>query len=259
MIEYGAVFMGGVLGSAHCLGMCGGFAAALGAADIPFWPVFARQLIYSLGRICTYSFLGAVSGAAGLYLSQFRTPLVQVQQVFSFLAGAFMIVIALSVFGVLPRRYGTSGGLLAPVFAQFLNARTWLGFFLAGLANGFLPCGLVYSFLALSVATADVTRGMLTMAMFGLGTAPAMVAIGCGSRLLPGGARLRVLRGAAVLVLVMGGVTIYRALPASAGSCCHDDAAPAANALESPPRRRDDARHEAISDRQPQRRDHRPG
>jgi hypothetical protein len=219
-----AVFAGGVLGSAHCVGMCGGFAAAIGATHRPFWPTFGRQIVYSVGRICTYGFLGAVGGSAGLYLSRFRTPLVSAQQVFSILAGVIMLYVGLSVLGVirLPRRGASTGqGFLPSLFTHFLNAKGPWSVFTAGLATGFLPCGLVYSFLAMAVATGNLVHGGLLMICFGLGTTPAMVLIGCGSGLLSHAARARIFRVAAGIVVVLGVVTIARAFPAQEGDCCH--------------------------------------
>lgn len=224
MIEYGAVFAGSLLGSAHCVGMCGGLAAAIGTTQRSFWPTFARQLVYTAGRIFTYSFLGAVAGFAGLSLSQFETRLLGAQQVFSFAAGLIMLLVGLSVLGWLPFKskgpVGTAGKLCAPIFNHFLNGRGWFGYFAAGLATGFLPCGLVYAFLAMAVASANVGQGMLLMACFGAGTAPAMLLVGCGSSLLSHQLRTRVFRVAACFMIVMGGVMIYRAIPKKNGTCC---------------------------------------
>ncbi len=240
MTELIAVLVGAFLGSAHCIGMCGPLAAALGAQEgsrpspgtaRSFVQGFAnhgrdllaRQVIYTLGRICTYSFLGAVAGFAGLYLSQFQSSLVSAQRAFSILAGAVMIYIGLSLLGLIPFKRmvtGQAGGLFAGFFAHFLNARGWSGHFLAGLATGFLPCGLVYAFLAMAIATGNVLHGMCIMACFGLGTAPAMIAIGCGGRLLTHATRLKTLRAAACLVVLMGGVMIYRSIPRAGPAHC---------------------------------------
>jgi hypothetical protein len=226
-----ASLMGGLLGSAHCVGMCGGFAATIGSTGIPLWPSLWRQLAYSAGRIFTYSFLGAIAGAAGAYLGRYETPLLAVQQWFSLLAGVIMIGVGLSVLGVVRLRWVWSVGVgasLTPIFNHFLNTRRSTGFFLAGLANGFLPCGLVYAFLTKALSVADVWSAMAVMAAFGLGTAPAMIAIGCGARLLAHQARAKVYRVAACFVLVFGVVTVKRAFPGPDGAACHDVTAPAA-------------------------------
>lgn len=228
MTEFVAIFLASFGSSAHCIGMCGGFAAAIGATEQPFWPTFGRQLVYSAGRITTYAFLGAVGGTAGLYLSRIRLPLMNshqmtAQQLLSVLAGVVMLYVGLNVLGVIRfRRRGSAGGqsLLAPVFTHFLNARGMWGNYSAGLATGFLPCGLVYGALALAAATGNMVNAMLLMICFGLGTVPAMVAVGCGSRVLSYGARAKVYKLAACFVILLGAVTIYRGWPSRAGSCC---------------------------------------
>lgn len=222
MTEVFAGLAGGLLSSGHCAGMCGGFAAALGASALPWRVVAARQIVYGLGRVFTYLVLGALAGWAGLYLTQFTAELRLAQRLFSILAGVLMILLALSVMGVLRWTWGPPDALsrlLAPMFRQCLSARSLPGFFGAGMANGLLPCGLVYAFLALAAGQASVGAGMALMAGFGLGTMPMLVAIGCGSRMLSAAARLHIFRMAACFVLVLGAVTIYRGLPA-AGACC---------------------------------------
>lgn len=226
----GAVLVGGLLGSAHCIGMCGGIAAALGTIDLPMRPLVLRHLAYNFGRVFTYAFMGAMAGAAGLWLGQYRLPLVAAQQVFSILAGVIMLAVGLNVLGVLrlPRSWAMPE-LLSPLFKALLNARSPGGFFLAGLANGFLPCGLVYAFVAMAAASGAVIAGGAIMAAFGLGTIPAMLAVGCGSRLLTHTARLRVYRVAAVLIVLLGSVTVARAFTAPSG-VCHDESSHATGA-----------------------------
>ena len=222
MGELITVFVAGLLSSAHCIGMCGGFAAAIGATDQPMLPLVGRQLIYSAGRLTTYAFLGACGGFAGLYLSRFNTQLVSAQQVFSVLAGVIMLAVGLSVLGLLRLPRAVSGGvssLFAPLYRHFLNARSTGGFFLAGIANGFLPCGLVYAFLAMAVTKESVSLGMLVMLCFGAGTVPVMVLIGCGSKLLSRTTRLRVYRVAACFVILAGIRTIVRGIPSGDAPC----------------------------------------
>lgn len=229
MIEPAAAFVLAFIGSAHCIGMCGGFAAAIGATRERVAPLALRQVIYSVGRVFTYSFMGACAGFVGHYFSGFDGgTLVTAQQVFSIAAGVVMVVVGVSVFDVFRRRKqrrpGPISGLFAPMFRQFQSARGGIGYFVAGVANGFLPCGFVYAFLAMAAATQDVMRGIILMVAFGLGTVPAMMAIGCGATLLSHTTRLRVYRIAAVFVVIAGGATIYRAFPlGTPADCCEDD------------------------------------
>lgn len=228
MIELGAVLAGSFLGSAHCIGMCGGLAAAIGTTRRSFRRIFARQLVYTAGRVFTYTFLGAVGGFAGLSLSRYQASLIGTQRFFSLTAGLIMILVGLSVLDLIPRaaRGPTAviGRLFAPLFNHFLNARGFWGYFSAGLATGFLPCGLVYAFLAMAVSTGSVAHGALLMACFGLGTAPAMLLVGCGGTLMGHAMRRRILRVAALFIIVMGGMTIYRAVP---GGMHHHGESPA--------------------------------
>lgn len=226
MTELVTVFTLGLLSSAHCIGMCGGFAAAIGATKQPIWPNLSRQLVYSAGRIFTYSFLGACGGFAGLYLSRFESQLLTAQQVFSILAGVVMILVgasSLGLFGRKSRGAGSLTSLFAPLFRHFLNARGLGGFFLAGVANGFLPCGLVLAFLALALASGGVAQGALIMIAFGLGTVPAMVAIGCGANLMSHAVRAQVFRLAASLVIISGALTIHRGWSPPAEDCCAEE------------------------------------
>lgn len=213
----------GLVSSAHCIGMCGGFAAAIGATDQPLGPALIRQIFYSAGRIFTYAFLGACGGHAGGYLTQLGSALFGVQRMFSMIAGGTMLLVGASVLGWLPlpgRRAGGLATLAAPIFSRLLSARGWSGFFLAGLANGFLPCGLVYALLAMAVATADMVDGMLLMTFFGIGTVPAMLIVGCGSTLVSHAIRAKIYRIAACFVILAGLFTIKRALMTPSQDCC---------------------------------------
>jgi len=220
----GTVFAMSFLGSAHCIGMCGGLAAAVGASKRRFAPILARQLIYTAGRVTTYAFLGALAGYAGQAMARADYALFGVQQSFSIAAGVIMLLVGLSVLGLVPglgRKGGGVAKLIARPFAYFINAQGWWGYYIAGVATGFLPCSLVYALLAMAVAAANVPEGMLIMAVFGLGTAPAMLAVGCGSSLMSQRMRGHLFKAAAVFMLFMGGATIYRAWPNAEGeSCC---------------------------------------
>ncbi len=233
MIELLAMFAGGLLGSAHCIGMCGGFAAMIGASHRPMPQAIARQLTYGLGRVFTYMFMGGMGGYAGLQLGRLGTILVDVQRTFSIGAGLLMIVIGaatLTGFGLRWRWLTKIGSAAAPVFRQFLNGPGRGGVFLVGIANGFLPCGLVLAFLALAVASGSPLHGMLIMLFFGLGTLPAMTAFGCGSTLLSHAARGHVYRIAACFVILAGSMSIRRAWTSgSVESCCGVHAGHAVN------------------------------
>ncbi|MGB0717004.1 MAG: sulfite exporter TauE/SafE family protein [Phycisphaerae bacterium] len=228
--EFVAPLFLGLMSSAHCIGMCGGFAAAIGASAAGtdgrkgLSPI-ARQLVYSLGRVATYAFLGAMVGFAGLQLGQGAGVLEETQRVGTLVAGGLMVVIGLAALGVFRWKPLAPLGverLLAPAYACLLSVRRPHEYFFAGLANGFLPCGLLYAVLASALASGDVVRGSMIMVIFGLGTIPAMVAVGCGVHVLGHALRGRIHQLAAVSVLFVGALTIQRGLPQELGgpSCC---------------------------------------
>jgi sulfite exporter TauE/SafE len=236
MIELPLIFLGGLLGSAHCVGMCGGFAVLIGGEARGIGGNLTRQVLYSLGRIFTYSVLGGGLGYAGLRLAATLPPVVRAQSMLALLAGALLIVAGLSAAGVVPRRLparwlrGTNhrashapapACLSAGLLGTFLRAPGWGHVFLAGVFTGFLPCGLVYGFLALACSTASLAGGAATMAAFGLGTVPLMVLTGASASLLSIVARRRLLRLAAWCVVVVGVVSLSRGVAAMSAA---DDA-----------------------------------
>jgi sulfite exporter TauE/SafE len=223
MTELLTALFGGLLGSAHCIGMCGGFVAIVGTSGQPGCSVASRQILYNLGRVFTYTFLGAGGGFAGGYLSRFDSAMISLQQAFSIGAGVFMILVGAAALGWIPWRRmlpANLTGRLAAFFGSWLRLPGKRGLFLGGVANGFLPCGLVYAFLALAVASGGSMRGMLIMLLFGLGTLPAMTLFGCGSAVVGHRLRSRILQVAAVLVMVTGGICIKRGL-ADRSRCCN--------------------------------------
>ncbi|QEH36837.1 hypothetical protein OJF2_54220 [Aquisphaera giovannonii] len=217
MIELPLVFLGGLLGSAHCVGMCGGFAVSIGVGARGLPDNLRRQLLYSLGRVLTYAFLGIVAGYAGLRLAQLAGTLVNVQAGLSILAGSVLAFQGLSALGLVPRSPRTLGNGGGPCLAgsfvgPFLRAPGWCNVLLAGVLTGFLPCGLVYGFLTLAGSSGSVLHGLLTMAAFGLGTAPLMILAGAGGSLLSHASRRHLLRISAACVLATGLVSVSRGL-----------------------------------------------
>jgi len=214
MTELPLIFLGGLLGSAHCLGMCGPLALALGVQSERLPSNLGRQLLFSVGRIVTYGFLGAAAGASGWWLAQQPQTFVNVQSVLAIVAGLALIWLGLSTAGVLPRfaaKWLTSPPCSAlSWFRTLLVSPGWASALLAGLFTGFIPCGLVYAFVVYAASSGDAARGWATMATFGLGTVPMMVLAGCGGSLLSLSARARVLRIAAWCVVITGLLSVAR-------------------------------------------------
>ena len=190
-----AALVAGLVGSPHCLGMCGGFAAAcarprdgraVGLPTAPFW---------HLGRLATYAGLGAVAGALGGVVPGPRwLP--------AALSAVLLLWFSASLAGLVP-----AGPARIPLLARAgaalarRDGPAWR--FLFGMATGLLPCGMVYAALAMAVSAGGAAAGAATMLAFGAGTVPALALLTLTVRRL-------VLRGIwmrrvlALLVLVAG-------------------------------------------------------
>lgn len=215
MTEWVLVFVSGLLGSSHCVGMCGGFALMLGMRSESRWKNFGTQSIYTLGRVFTYTVLGAVTAYGGTRLADQWGEWINVPAVMCVIAGVFLIVQGLFAAGfrwpfIRQKSQAANPCLLASGFRTMLKSPGWHGVFIAGLLTGLLPCGLVYAFLSLAASTGDMVQGMLLMTAFGLGTAPLMIATGWGGSFMSLVARKRLLVVAAWCVVATGCLTLYR-------------------------------------------------
>ncbi len=215
------MMIGGLLGSGHCIGMCGGFVVTIGASKQLFSATLIRQLCYGGGRIFTYGFLGAVAGAVGARLAGLNLPLVDAQHWLAIIAGIMMLVVGLNNLGVLRfKTAGTAcGGFGTKMLGHFLKGNGFVASFFAGLFTGFLPCGLVYTFLALAMKSGDPARGWLGMVLFGVGTIPALTVLGCGSAVMSQVSRVRLHQMANCFVILLGAATIWRGVPKDQPCC----------------------------------------
>lgn len=214
MIELPLIFVGGLLGSAHCLGMCGPLAISLSAGSTSKSNLLHRQLVFSVGRVFTYAFCGALAGMGGAWISAESRGFVLSQAWLALLAGAVLVLVGLVTAGVMPRPAtrllsglpcGAAGWL-----KTFLSAPGWSGALVAGVFTGFIPCGLVYAFLLKAGSSGSVWQGWLTMVAFGLGTIPLMVLVGYGGQLLSVVGRARMFRVAAWCIVLTGIISIAR-------------------------------------------------
>jgi sulfite exporter TauE/SafE len=217
----------GFFGSVHCLGMCGGIAAALGQAipDRSATRGLARASLYSLGRITSYSIAGAGVGFAGEAFST-STGLTIALRV---LTGTLILAFGLHVAGwwnglAAVERLGLTLWRRISPLARRIGPpdRIWKTFAL-GMLWGWLPCGLVYAALIAAAATGEVVRGAAFMACFGLGTLPALLAAsGFGARLGRFLALRSARRAAGTLLLAFGIWSIAGALmPLQGGHGAH--------------------------------------
>ena len=207
--------LGGFLGSSHCIGMCGGFAAVIGLRTGSMLGNLRAQLIYSAGRIMSYVTLGAIAGFAGERIGRSLPSYINVPAVLCLIAGVFLVREGLLATGLFRQQItgqSTTGCLLAPLFSTILKTPGARNTFAAGVVTGLLPCGLVYAFVSLAASSGDLLQGMSTMLAFGLGTVPLMVVTGCSAALLSWAARQRLWQLAAWSVIATGLLTMGRGI-----------------------------------------------
>lgn len=203
-----AAFVFGLMGGAHCIGMCGGIMSALTFAVPPSMRQPARLggllLSYNLGRILSYMTAGAIVATLGTLLS--LSP--SAGRLLQAFAAIMLILMALYIAnwwkGLLKieavgrriwRHIEPLGRRLMPV-VKLPQA------FALGAVWGWLPCGLVYSMLAWSLAIAEPLKGALLMGAFGLGTLPALLATGIAARQFSGLIRHPATRTVAALSII---------------------------------------------------------
>lgn len=202
-----AVFLIGLLGGVHCAGMCGGIVSALTLqirTQRAAWPL---HLAYNLGRITSYVVAGVLMGmvsSLGLMLEYW----LPVQMALYIAANLMMIGLGLYLAGMtralafIERAGQWLWRRVQPATRRFLPVRGVAQAFPLGLLWGWLPCGLVYSVLALALLSGSAARGGLTMLAFGLGTLPNLMLAGlllARFRHVMQGRALRLASGALVL------------------------------------------------------------
>jgi hypothetical protein len=239
MLHYTLVFLAGLAGSVHCIGMCGGFACALGGDPRGGTATFRRHLVYNLGRASTYCFLGATLGYLGLLVCGQQGDAAAVgvaQRVLALVSGALIVLVGLQFLGFsLGGRWrlgNPATALLTGALGRLLRAPGTGAPLALGVLNGFLPCPLVYAFAAQAASSAAPLPGFLTMAAFSLGTFPAMLLMGgaglwwrsrsaaatpAGARSQPAAVlgidrRTLILRLAGGLILLLGLITFARGI-----------------------------------------------
>jgi len=207
-----AAFITGLLGSAHCLGMCGGI-SGLFAVNVSVQSLkqqFAKALVYNAGRAATYAALGIIvallgKGAVGS-MPDLAAPVRLASGVLIILVG-LQVAFGWRILSVVENAGAALWRRVAPVAKGLVPVQNVLQAFGLGLIWGLLPCGLVYSVLLLAATTAEPSSGAVVMLAFGLGTMPAMVATGVSaSTLARFMSRKRV--GAGLVIVLIGIATI---------------------------------------------------
>ena len=202
----------GLLGSFHCIGMCGPIAFMLPVDRTNNTKRILQISVYHLGRLFTYGILGLLFGFLGKGLYLFG-----LQQYVSIIIGVLMILMV-----VLPKKTVTKFSITKPIYKLLSGVKNRLGrelkkkrtdtFFTIGFLNGFLPCGLVYVAIFASIATGNAISGSLYMILFGLGTIPLMTAFVYLGNFTNGLVRKRIQQFIPVAVVVIAVLFILRGM-----------------------------------------------
>ena len=214
-----AAVLVGLLGSVHCIGMCGGIAGAL-TLGVPAEQrrstraAVSYLLAYNVGRIGSYALAGAIAGLVG----ENALKLFSMQNAHTiglFISAFFLIALGLYLGGwwqmlsALERAGAKLWRRIEPFGRRLLPVRNPAHALGLGALWGWLPCGLVYAALAWSLTTGSARQGALLMLAFGLGTLPMLLALGSAGRWISAlTRRIAVRRTVGALVILLGVYTL---------------------------------------------------
>jgi uncharacterized protein len=215
MIDYGLIFLTGLLSSMHCVGMCGviilAYSTQKQVAGNPTsgWKLHAA---YNGGRILSYALLGGIVGLAGMVLTTIK----EYAPVVSIAGGAVMVLAGIAMLGIapLPTRVTLSSGStgIRKFYSPLLLERTVTSKIILGFLTPLLPCGLLYAMVVKAAMTGNMVNGALTMATFGVGMAPSLMLLGSISSLFSARFRRGAEKVAALTIILMGVILILRGM-----------------------------------------------
>ena len=173
-----------ILGSfGHCVGMCGGIVIAYSSTKVQSdWNKNKQtfsHILYSLGRVITYTILGAIFG----FLGSVTTFNSSTNGLFLLFTGVVMLLVGLSLLGKLKFLTLIEHSVSKQVwyqksFKRLIASNSLMSFYFLGMLNGLLPCGFVYFFAITAASSGSALYGALVMLIFGLSTIPALFSLG---------------------------------------------------------------------------------
>ena len=207
-----SAFILGLLGSFHCVGMCGPIAFLLPVDRTNSFRKITQITTYHFGRLLAYSLIGLFFGLIGKSLYIFG-----IQQQLSIIIGVIMIVAVL-----IPTQLTNSFKISQPIYRMISKVKSGLGqalkkkttdaFLTIGFLNGFLPCGLVYMAVFASIATEQAFIGSMYMILFGLGTIPLMTSAIYLGKFLNTRVKQNIQKAIPVFVVIIGILFVLRGL-----------------------------------------------
>lgn len=209
---YIAALMTGLVGSLHCIGMCGPIAVALPLGNKSWFRKTLGSLLYNIGRVATYALLGVLFGLLGQGIE-----MAGLQQWASIILGIILILSVL--FPALfkgqvhvDRFFFGFAGKLINRFRKLFSITSYPSLLVIGLLNGLLPCGLVYVAIAGAINTNDLANGAIYMVIFGIGTIPVMASIPIVGNLIGTNVRKKFKGVVSAFIIILGIIFILRGL-----------------------------------------------
>jgi len=215
----------GLLGSGHCIGMCGGLVAALSLSETGKQGGLFFQLLYNIGRITTYTGIGWLVGWLGSAFAYANT-LAGLTRALLIGSDLFVIVLGLGSAGlfrflkinVMQLEFAGPVRKITGAVAKLKKFPPALSALPLGLVMGFLPCGFLYAMIIAAGQSAGAATGAYMMFFFGLGTLPSLFLFGSTAHWLTAKMRAAMLRWAGIMVALMGAYNLYRHLVLA--RCC---------------------------------------
>ena len=211
--DYTLAFIAGVLGSGHCLGMCGalvsGYFMNMGGKK-SYLPYFA----YQITRVFVYITIGIIAASLGVVLVSGGL-FGKFQSILQMAIGTIVIILAIGILGLIPWQGSMKllpMGLLRKAYAKARTKGPVVGAMIAGFMNGLMPCPLTFAMYVEATSAATVVEGGALMLAFGAGTLPTMLFISLAFGKMGSSVRGLMLKSAAIVMILMGLNTIYKGL-----------------------------------------------
>nr|WP_262922092.1 sulfite exporter TauE/SafE family protein [Aquimarina acroporae] len=207
-----SAFILGLLGSFHCIGMCGPIAFMLPVHKSNSAKKLFQVFLYHFGRLLAYGIIGFFFGVLGKSFHIFN-----LQQGLSIIIGILMILIV-----IVPSLQTKKHAFTRPIYRLITKVKSALGynlqkkttdtFLTIGFLNGFLPCGLVYMAVFGAIASSNILMGSMYMILFGLGTVPMMTIAVYTGNFITGKTRNRIQKLIPIFIVIMGILFVLRGM-----------------------------------------------
>lgn len=210
----------GLLGSFHCIGMCGPIALSIPGKNHSPLAMFSRGVLYNSGRIFTYAFLGFGLGFLGM-----GATIAGYQNILSVVLGGLIVFFAIFPHIKLPENlrtiYARFQSMISSSIATLFKERSVSSSLLIGLLNGFLPCGFVVTALAVALVTDTALHSSIYMALFGLGTLPVMLMMNMAPGFISPKMRSKLRPFSTYFAIIIGLLLIWRGVMVGDGMMGH--------------------------------------